>query len=345
MKGSISMPSEVFVGPGGFATIQEGVNAVDPFGTVVVAPGIYNENVTVSGKTVQLHGAQYGIDARDRIITPVPESVINGTVFLQSNKSVIDGFTVQNVVGNPGIFTSPSFSGYWIANNIVQNNTFGIYINSNGALYSQIKRNVIRNNTQPGAASGNGIYSDQGLSNLIVTENFLTGHDPQNAAGINFGAVTADSNIYIARNFLFQDSSIALANTTNVLISENCLIGIAASAIFFGGGSTLTDIEGNVIQDNNTGINVTTFFAASENTELRVKSNNIEGNINGLVVQLNSYNGMLDATNNYWGAPDGPSGIGPGSGDSIINNDLTTTILFEPFLTAPIENDPCPTIS
>ncbi len=339
----IILPPVVFVGPGG--SIQNGVNQVDPYGTVIVAAGVYNENVTVNKPGVQLHGAQYGIDARQRLY-PVTESIINGTVSLMEQKTVIDGFTVQNVVGNAGIFTSATFSGYWVFNNIVQNNTIGIYLNSADGTFTQVKQNVVRSNRRPGAASGNGIYSDQGLRNAVIRDNFLTGHDPVNAAGINIAPVTqnAASRIWITDNLLFVDSSIALTNTTVTAVSRNRLIlNVGASAIFFGGGTSFTDIEGNMIQNNSRGISVTTAFSptGTENLEIRINHNNIQGNtLAGLQVGNNTYSGILDATNNFWGSASGPSGMGPGTGDAIINNDPDTTILFVPFLTDPIATVP-----
>jgi hypothetical protein len=38
----------------------------------------------------------------------------------------------------------------------------------------------------------------------------------------------------------------------------------------------------------------------------------------------------LDLRHNWWGSPDGPSGLGPGSGDAVVGN-----VLFDPWLTAP----------
>ena len=45
----------------------------------------------------------------------------------------------------------------------------------------------------------------------------------------------------------------------------------------------------------------------------------------------------LTATGNWWGAANGPSGAGPGHGDSVSDN-----VDYDPFLTAPIEG--CPTL-
>ena len=43
----------------------------------------------------------------------------------------------------------------------------------------------------------------------------------------------------------------------------------------------------------------------------------------------------LFAENNYWGAADGPSGVGPGSGDSIVEGS-TGTVDYNPWLTSPV---------
>ena len=62
-----------------------------------------------------------------------------------------------------------------------------------------------------------------------------------------------------------------------------------------------------------------------------VHNSNFVGNT---VAGLENYNaGTIDATLNWWGDASGPSGIGPGTGDAIINGGAGT-VLFDPFLTA-----------
>src|SRR5207237_4936066 len=95
---------------------------------------------------------------------------------VQADSVRILGFTVQDAVGSPGINLSRDHSGYDIENNVIQNNTFGVYFNSNGAKRSEVERNTSRTNNQAGAASATGLYSDQGLSNAEIENNFFTGH-------------------------------------------------------------------------------------------------------------------------------------------------------------------------
>ena len=44
----------------------------------------------------------------------------------------------------------------------------------------------------------------------------------------------------------------------------------------------------------------------------------------------------IDATCNWWGAADGPSGSEPGSGDALIRDGAAARPNFAPFATAPI---------
>jgi hypothetical protein len=86
------------------------------------------------------------------------------------------------------------------------------------------------------------------------------------------------------------------------------------------------------------------FFSASQFPATiatnHLNQNNIQGNNVGA-----RYAGAetIDAEDNWWGAASGPSGTGPGSGDSIVGAGVD----FTPFLTAkatgtPCDDPPCP---
>ena len=91
-------------------------------------------------------------------------------------------------------------------------------------------------------------------------------------------------------------------------------------------GSTIT---GNIIIDNITldsGIHIEEGVNAAN---VGVYVNNIDKN--GPYGILNeSTTGVLDARNNWWGSPTGPSGVGTGSGDSVSIN-----VNFTPWLMLP----------
>ncbi|OIJ18550.1 hypothetical protein BKP45_19095 [Anaerobacillus alkalidiazotrophicus] len=331
------MANEIFV-PADFPTISQAVTAASEFDTIRVAPGIYNETVIVN-KTIQLHGAQSGVDARTRIGSPGSESIIigsgvSGAVQLVNDNVVVDGFTIANNSAGPGIGTTNGFSGYWVFNNIVQNNTFGLYINSNGLTESQVKQNVFHNNNQPGGASGSGIYSDAGVQNLFIESNLFTGSHAT-ASIVMIGTILTAANIIMSRNKMIMDNSIFLLGTTNVKITNNTMLNTQGNSIFIAGGTDRTEIESNILHNSNlNGIRVDALFGTGANTNIRAKLNSIQGNaVAGLNIEAGSYNTTprrLDATNNWWGSPSGPFPIG--TGDAVIDPDGVAEIT--PFLTA-----------
>lgn len=94
------------------------------------------------------------------------------------------------------------------------------------------------------------------------------------------------------------------------------------------GASTDIEIRYNQFLDNFTGIEVrdTATVAGSSS------SNCLVGNSTGANHQGDTVD--LELESNYWGAPDGPSGVGPGTGDSIVESG-TGTVSFTPFLVSP----------
>src|SRR5262249_17318023 len=158
-----------------FTSIQAAVNAAQAGDTIRVSPGTYNEAVTVD-KTLTILGAQSNANqdqndqgddndqghnnhskAPDKQTAqpPILEIPAGGTAGfnLTANDIVIRGFTIEdmNADGNNavGVNTSRQTSGDVIANNIIQDTVFGIYLNTNGAHTTTVQNNIIRNNNNP----------------------------------------------------------------------------------------------------------------------------------------------------------------------------------------------------
>jgi hypothetical protein len=67
-----------------------------------------------------------------------------------------------------------------------------------------------------------------------------------------------------------------------------------------------------------------------------VRFNDIQGNAHAGLRVAPNIAALIDASCNWWGAPSGPSGLGPGSGDAIVVEAGASTPTFSPFATAPI---------
>jgi parallel beta-helix repeat protein len=232
-----------------FTSINAAVLAAAPGDTILVCPGLYKESVAIllkAGLTLQAQKRAQCNTADD----PTKEAIVlyNATLNggfpsegfdVESANVTIDGFKVEpdpTIVLHDGvaIFASPVFSGYDIRHNVVKNNTFGIYVNSNGSAPTYVRENCSLNNNLAGAASGNGVYSDQGLSNAQITNNYFTGD--QNGAIIIDTFLTVPHDIAITHNESVNDGAIGTFASAgpaayNLTVDYNKVIGSVGSGI------------------------------------------------------------------------------------------------------------------
>jgi parallel beta-helix repeat protein len=337
-----------------YTSIQEAVDAARAGDTIKVAPGTYAEGVTVNKKlTIQgaLAPASRAQDPRFASIVDPPPTVGLATpgFNLLANDVVIQGFSIGDFDGDAspdvggegtlGIQTSPSFSGYKLLKNVIEFNTFGIYLNSSGGKPSTVSANTIRNNNEgldllP--AAGNGIYSDQGARNITISANNIT--DQSNTAIIFAGLVgTPQEKLTISANQIGSASrndsgaEILLINVTNSTVKANVLWNSNSHAIDLGGGSSRITIQANVVNSPAfTGINLNTVYS-TENFNNQILSNVINGagdsgirlraGTNGTTVKSNVVIGSLG---------DGSSDPGFGNGISVedsFNNKIESNTL------------------
>src|SRR5439155_3367776 len=169
-------------------TINAAVLAASPGGIIRVCPGTYRESVAIFKPLTLQAPRQQGQATECKTPTaddPTQEAIVMYNAALnggnpsegfdvESSNVTIDGFKIepdpaivfQNGIG---IFTSRFFAGYDIRHNVVQQNTIGMYVNSNGSATTYVRENCSRNNNLPGAGGGVGLYFDQGISNAQIT--------------------------------------------------------------------------------------------------------------------------------------------------------------------------------
>lgn len=340
-----------------FDNINDAIANTTTGGTVNVLEGTYNELVQVN-KTVTLLGAQAGVDARIR--TAVPETIISngdGDFQILANNVTIDGFTLTGVINNPSdppftglgaaIWTNPGFTGtnggHQIFNNIIEGNISGIELDNDGTFQTTVQYNLIQNNNQPGAGSGNGIEVNFGLANAVIDNNKFV-NNPNGSASIFIGG----ASINITNNT--ADSQIYLASATSGQIAGNVITNSTSGGIVLGGansGLSITNNEVNGVAANfaafrlrddgvgpNSGLTVTNNkFIGGAGTygvrpgvgsyfgTLTLTDNQISGGL--AAIQNDDAALFIDASENYWGTSNAATVSASILGAGLANVDFT----------------------
>jgi hypothetical protein len=314
-----------------FSTISSAVSAAAPSDTVLVCPGTYNENPSIS-KSLNLQST----GGRNVTTIQLPTSNGNypyGSMELSgpNNNITVDGFTVR---GNDG-------TGSLIGNtNIMLGNTGGMLANSNVVLQN--------NRLLVGKVDFVLDYSDSMgvLTTYTLTQaEYMTSFTMTNNIIENLGSGQAQRPYYVnpgIRNFTFQNNQIngnfqrlAVSEADTTVLTGNDFAGTNPSSGFGlndGGsatyvGSTVTNnlvsnagrglyigtysgsvnatVNGNAFVNNLVGIEIP--FATTGNT---INFNRIVGNS---LAGINTFaSGPLNAENNWWGCNYGPNATGAG---------------------------------
>lgn len=306
-----------------FTTIQSAVDAASPGDTIEVCEGSYT-TTTINKANLTVQGARWlrgefpsGIYNSCRVRTfgkdPEQDAVINGqtgsgaqpAVSIVADDTTFRGFTVTGTENNTGIYMTGTTSGQLVERNVVSENTFGIYPNSSGATPTTIRNNCLAENTVPGAAAGNGMYSDQGLYNTLIDRNFFTAHT--NAAMVLIGFAAPLSDLRIQRNRSQDDCSIVLLTVEESTVSNNKVTNSVCSGIVLAGSTeiavqanTVTNCAFNGISIRDAGFGPSSGATVTNNTVTGCDENGIavrEGSHSNTVrknkVQRNTLDGVL----------------------------------------------------
>jgi len=332
------------------------VTAADPGDTILVCAGNYNESLSID-KSLTLKGAQAGTDARGRGVPAADESVITGApspapdggVRLDANDITLDGFVVE-ATDDPGLGAGVAMSSanndQRVVNNIIRNNSIGLYGNNAPGAQSVIRGNAFSNNNAPGGAAGSAIYADGGTHDLLIDDNSFARQE--NAAILLTHTTGTNSGVQITDNdFVGGDPDpalnevrVLLVYTEDTLISGNTFTGAANNAVQLLGDSSGIKVTDNEITDSgfaavrirncsvtdcgvevgaNTGVSVIGNVLEGNDSainvgdggyagELVAHGNRIVGNTTGIV--FDDAGESADATGNWWGCNDGPGSAG-----------------------------------
>src|SRR6185437_5461729 len=206
----------LLVGDGAYTTIQDAVNAATTGETILVAPGTYNEQVTISGTglnglTIEGVGSGVNVDA------PMKAGSLQQTAVSLTSGSAIDGiFTVSgaNNVTISGLTVNGLEEGndtYFAPGQAVGSNGEGASLD--GIVYLNTTGGSINDVTVEGTREADaGIGDQRNLGILVQNANTLAGDipTPTEASNLNTISIT-DSTV---ENFQKNGITVEYANAT-----------------------------------------------------------------------------------------------------------------------------------
>lgn len=312
-----------------YTAIQDAVDAASPGDTILVCPGSYHESVQVDRRvTLRARTPHPDVPRCTAAATPpnpsrqsIVQSPIPGPFFpaisLQANGAALEGFVIQGSTGNPGVYASPSFSGYRLERNLIQDNSIGISLQSSGATLTRVVSNCIRSNNEPGSASGNGIYSEQGIAKADVRGNRFFENDNAGVYLTNVAGATPSPTAVTLSHNVVQDglnAGIVIVRSTASQLDHNIIRGGAdGSAIVVGPGNGGLRLVSNILQGKYRGIHVrndpfTYGFPSAPSTGLVIQGNIVQNMAaDGLRVATGSMESSLVIANVITGS--GEDGI------------------------------------
>jgi|GEM_PF-171237 len=222
-------PENIIYIPKDFPSIQRGIDEAKDGDLLLVSPGKYTEAINFRGKMITLK-SQAGPDMT------IIDGNKNGPVVIfnsgESNKSVLEGFTIQNGLAEQGAVRGGG----------------GILCHNSGPL---IKNNIIKNNK---AENGGGILCiDCSDKKPVIISNLIRDNEAVKGGGIR----CSDSSPVIANNIIIKNIAKRLGGgiywraSSSPCIINNTVIRNAAGE--YGGGvfgSNSIALEGPVVLSN-----------------------------------------------------------------------------------------------
>ncbi|MCM3568576.1 HYR domain-containing protein [Neobacillus mesonae] len=229
------MPSDVFV-PSQYSTIQDGINAVDPGGTVHVAPGIYPTISTILvNKPVTILGPQANVDPRPNCFTTRSPGDL-------TTEAIVDGAFTTSVI-------------FRIAANDVTINGLEVR-RGTGDLIDSLASAPIKFRTKVLYNIIHDSSGDEGIQLRNVTNGIISFNHVYNTAGdgINFCCGTTASTISFNEVHAINspDAAIYVYNSTNMTIERNLVYDVKVNDGIKLGDSGGTDVSstGGIILNN-----------------------------------------------------------------------------------------------
>ncbi len=289
-------------------SIQDGINAVNPDGTVLVDAGTFPETVQIN-KPLTLLGAQANVSgtstSRGTGETIIASSDTNGSIQIGSGGPVagtvtINGFTIGNSTTSPykAIHVMQKTDDVVVENNIIEPSTYD-GINLYSAVQGTVNQNLVLGAATSGITMGN---SD--LATPIITQASITNNKVEDAEyGITgyMGSSTISGNVVVGSSTQADGAGIG-GEFYNTSITNNTVSGYSAGVGigFKNQNPARANASGMTISGNTVYSNGYNFYAVSTSTGTTVSDNYLEspGGTNTLV--LNTITTGYSFSGNYY---------------------------------------------
>ena len=226
-----------------------------------------------------------------------------------------------------------------ISNNVAQNNSGGgIWLINNG--YAELVNSTVISNSS--GKFGGGLFNDLKSTMVLTNTTVRDNQAIDRGGGINNDGVMFIHNSTVVTNTVTDtsgkgggiylgNSSAVITQTGTFTVAYNQAEGVNGEGGAFYVGNGRLNLNMARILSNTAGNNGGAVYQHFDGDGVTITNSCIVNNDDTAI--FNSNGPQIDATANWWGANDGPSGAGPGHGDSVnavslnVSGFLTNTVL------------------
>ena len=289
----IALTSDVIFVTSG-QSIQSAIDQTPEGGTVIVGPGTYNENLSIT-KEVSLISAQGRVDTK--IVGSDANSLL-GTIDIGSNVNgvTIKGFTIEGINGNGSLEKA------------------AVYVRGNNEGLNILDNELIAKGDSALTSEFGGALKNTFIDGNIFSGKTFVGEDPDVSSTVQFDP---DNNFPRQLVVLGNGGGLDQSISTDVTFSNNIVSGTAGGAtgtpsVPFGNNLVTIDVSGALITGNTfigiTGNNVAALRSRRDDTE--ISDNVFDQSGDGQFAYPNS----IFVQNNANGEITGNTVIGPDGG-------------------------------